>query len=127
MTASKLALRAAPLILMVGMGFGIFMAARQDHTLMPAHAHLNLLGFVGTLLMGLVYRLDPATDASRLARAQIIVWLAAVAVLFVSLAFLLYGYEGAEIGTSIASIVAFLMVGVFAAMVFRITGRERSA
>ena len=105
MTASKLALRSAPLILLIGMGFGMFMAAAQDHTLTPAHAHLNLLGFVGTLLMGLVYRLDPVVDSSSLAKLQIWTWLAAIAVMFVSLSFFLYGNQQAELGAIISSII----------------------
>ncbi len=39
-----------------GMGLGIFMASNQDFTLMPAHAHLNLLGWVSMALYGLYYR-----------------------------------------------------------------------
>ena len=39
-----------------GMGLGIFMAVSQDFTLMPAHAHLNLLGWVSMALYGLYYR-----------------------------------------------------------------------
>jgi hypothetical protein len=124
MTASKLALRSAPLLLLVGMGFGIFMAASQDHTLMPAHAHLNLLGFVATLLMGLVYRIDPVVDASALAKLQIWVWLAAGLLMFVSLSFLLYGNEQAEIGAQVASSVGILAAAVFAFNVFRITGKS---
>ncbi|HRO12555.1 hypothetical protein [Amaricoccus sp.] len=39
-----------------GMGLGIFMATNHDFTLMPAHAHLNLLGWVSMALYGLYYR-----------------------------------------------------------------------
>jgi hypothetical protein len=39
-----------------GMSLGIAMAVRQDFTLMPAHAHLNLLGWVSMALYGLYYR-----------------------------------------------------------------------
>lgn len=39
-----------------GMGLGISMAVRQDFTLAPAHAHLNLLGWVSMALYGLWYR-----------------------------------------------------------------------
>ena len=127
MAASTIALRSAPLILLIGMGFGIFMAASEDHTLMPAHAHLNLLGFVGTLLMGLVYRLDSSIDASTLAKAQIWVWLASVAVMFVSLAVMLYGNEKGEIGASISSITGLVAAAIFAANVFRITGKRQLA
>ncbi len=39
-----------------GMSLGIAMAIRQDFSLMPAHAHLNLLGWVSMALYGLWYR-----------------------------------------------------------------------
>ena len=38
---------------MFGMGGGIFMAITHDFTLAPAHAHLNLLGWVSMALYGL--------------------------------------------------------------------------
>ena len=52
-----------------GMGLGITMAIRQDFTLMPAHAHLNLLGWVSMALYGLYYR-GAATIRPRLAWTQ---------------------------------------------------------
>ena len=44
---------------MIGMGGGIFMAITHDFTLAPAHAHLNLLGWVSMALYGLFYRAFP--------------------------------------------------------------------
>jgi hypothetical protein len=40
-----------------GMSLGIFMGASQDHTLMPVHAHVNLLGWVSLAIMGTFYAL----------------------------------------------------------------------
>jgi hypothetical protein len=42
----KLLFRISVSLGLAGMGFGIFMGIRQDFALAPAHAHLNLLGFV---------------------------------------------------------------------------------
>ncbi|HLI11340.1 MAG TPA: hypothetical protein VKY65_07040 [Alphaproteobacteria bacterium] len=39
-----------------GMLMGIDMGMRQDFTLAPVHAHLNLVGWVSLLLFGLAYR-----------------------------------------------------------------------
>jgi len=39
------------------MAWGIFMAASRDHSSMPAHAHLNLLGWVSLFLFGIYYRM----------------------------------------------------------------------
>ena len=41
---------------LVGIVLGIVMGIKQDFTLMPAHAHLNLLGFVTMFLSALYYR-----------------------------------------------------------------------
>ena len=51
---------------------GIAMAMRQDFTLAPAHAHLNLLGWVSMALYGLYYR-GAAVIRPRLAWTQAIV------------------------------------------------------
>jgi hypothetical protein len=55
---------------LVGMGLGIVMGIRQDFTLAPAHAHLNLLGFVVLFLSALYYRVVPEAAASLVARLQ---------------------------------------------------------
>lgn len=122
MRASTLALRAGPLILIGGMSFGIYMAASTDHTAASAHAHLNLLGFAVSMIMGLVYRLNAAIDASRLAVLQIVLWLASVLVMFPSLVLLFYGNPQAEIGASISSLTALISMILFAVNAFRITG-----
>ena len=46
MKASSLSFFAAVIAVLVGMSWGIVMAISQDHSAMPAHAHLNLLGWV---------------------------------------------------------------------------------
>jgi hypothetical protein len=58
---------------LIGIVLGIVMGIRQDFALMPAHAHLNLLGFVTLFLSALYYRVVPEAAASTLARYQAIV------------------------------------------------------
>jgi len=53
-----------------GMSLGIYMGIRGDFTLMPAHAHLNLLGWVTMTLYGLYHRGVERSD-SRLAWVQV--------------------------------------------------------
>lgn len=53
-----------------GMLWGIHMGMTQDFTLAPAHAHLNLVGFVTMSLMGLFYHLTPRAAASILSRVH---------------------------------------------------------
>ncbi len=56
----------AALFVLVGMSWGIHMAASGDHTLAPAHAHLNLIGFVVMSVYGTYYALVPKAAASKL-------------------------------------------------------------
>lgn len=51
----------------LGMLFGIWMSASQDHQLASAHAHLNLVGWVTMALFGVFYHLVPSAASSRLA------------------------------------------------------------
>jgi hypothetical protein len=66
----SLMIRVSVVILLVGMIAGIVMGIREDFTLAPAHAHLNLVGGVLLFLFGLYYRLVPRAGADVLARAQ---------------------------------------------------------
>ncbi|MGG6897746.1 hypothetical protein [Rhizobium sp. BR 315] len=60
----------ATLYFLAGMVWGIVMAASDDHSLMPAHAHLNLIGGVVSALAGLYYHLVPKAGAHWLAKAH---------------------------------------------------------
>jgi hypothetical protein len=66
----SLMMRVGVVVLLVGMLLGIVMGIREDFTLQPAHAHLNLVGGVLLFLFGLYYRLVPAAAADRLATHQ---------------------------------------------------------
>ena len=82
----------APIYVLVGMGLGIVMGATADFSLAPAHAHLNLLGWVTMALYGTFYAL--AKDASR-KLAWTTFWLnnVGVTILFPSLVMVLRGGE----------------------------------
>lgn len=56
MRVSGFAFLAAALMGVGGMGLGIRMGLSQDFALAPAHAHLNLLGWVTVALYGLYHR-----------------------------------------------------------------------
>jgi cbb3-type cytochrome oxidase subunit 1 len=55
---------------LAGMLLGIRMGIAQDFTLAPAHAHLNLIGFVTMALMGVYYHLTPRAADAILARVH---------------------------------------------------------
>jgi hypothetical protein len=61
---------AAALAGTTGMALGIHMGIAQDFTLAPAHAHLNLLGWVTMTLYGLYHRGAPQ-DARALRWVQV--------------------------------------------------------
>ena len=52
--------------LVIGMALGSYMGASADHSLVPVHAHMNLLGFVLMSIFGLIYRSLPGLTRSRL-------------------------------------------------------------
>jgi hypothetical protein len=66
----SLMMRVSVVVLLIGMLAGIAMGIREDFTLQPAHAHLNLVGGVLLFLFGLYYRLIPAVGSSNLAQIQ---------------------------------------------------------
>ena len=59
MKASLFSFKTATIMALAGIGMGIGMAASHDHSLMPVHAHLNLLGWVSLFLFGIYYKLNP--------------------------------------------------------------------
>lgn len=69
-------LAVAVILATIGMGVGIYMGISEDHTLAPAHAHNNLVGWVTLAIYGFYYKLVPAAGRSRLALVHF--WLAVV-------------------------------------------------
>src|SRR5680860_720828 len=53
---------------LIGMLWGIHMGVSGDHTMMPAHAHLNLVGWVTMALFGIYYHLTPKAADTLLAK-----------------------------------------------------------
>ena len=71
------------------------MGGSSDYTLVPVHAHMNLLGFVLMMVFGFFYHLYPAAAASRLAVAHF--WLHQIGTaLLLSLLWLLLSGKIAE-------------------------------
>ncbi len=119
MTASALSFRLAVLCVIAGMGMGIGMAASQDHSLMPAHAHLNLLGWVSLFLFGIYYERRPALDMSRLAMIQVYLWTIGTVILTVAVGALHLGYDAFDPIAGISSIMVLAAMLIFAYFVFR--------
>jgi heme/copper-type cytochrome/quinol oxidase subunit 1 len=58
----------------LGMTLGLVMGMTQDHSQMPTHAHLMLLGWVSFAIFGVFYQMFPSAAANRLANVHF--WLA---------------------------------------------------
>jgi hypothetical protein len=119
MKASSLSFRAAVLFVVAGMIWGIVMAVSDDHSAMPAHAHLNLLGWVSLFLFGIFYHLHPAIDASRTASLQVWIWIASTVILTAGVGLV---HTGHAIGDPVAAIGSILILGdmlVFGWLVIR--------
>ena len=119
MTASALSFRLAVLFVIAGMAMGIGMSMSQDHSIMPAHAHLNLLGWVSLFLFGIYYERRPALDTSRLAIIQVTVWSIGTVVLTIAVAALHLGYAAFDPVAAIASLIVLAAMLMFAYFVFR--------
>lgn len=102
---------------LVGMIWGIQMSATQDHTLSPAHGHLNLLGFVAMAVFGTYYALSPDAARSRLAVMHFGMAILSVVVLVpgIVMAITAQGEALAKLG----SILAVLSIALFAVVVVR--------
>lgn len=72
-----------------GIGVGAYMAIAHDHGLGPVHAHLNLLGWVSSAIMGLFYAQVGDRLPRRLIWTQASVYLTGVTIMMVGLTGLL--------------------------------------
>jgi hypothetical protein len=97
---------AAALCALAGMVWGVVMAATGDHSMMPAHAHLNLLGWATLALMGGFYALTGA--GGRVGWINFWFSTAGVVVAVPGVAVLLGGNPKGEIAATAGSILAII-------------------
>ena len=90
------------------------MSATGDHSLSPAHGHLNLIGFVAMAVFGTYYALVPSAAASKLGSAHFGLAILSVVVLIPGIARAIseQGEALAKIGSILAvlSMLLFLLV-----------------
>jgi hypothetical protein len=107
----------AILAALIGMVWGLQMAATNDHTLSPAHGHLNLVGWVTLSIFALYYHTVPAAALSRLAKVHFVLAAAGVVIMVPGIALVrLDGTEGAAV---LGSLLTLLSMLTFAAVVLR--------
>lgn len=124
MKASSLSFLIAVLAGVVGMAWGIVMAVSHDHSALPAHAHLNLLGWVSLFLFGVYYRLHPLLDKAATARVQVGAWVVGTILLTVGVGMIHGGYPSGEPFAGIGSIIVLADMLLFGWLVLR---QERAA
>jgi hypothetical protein len=123
---SVLLLRVSVVLALVGMVIGIEMGIKHDFALAPAHAHLNLLGFVSLFLFGLYYHAVPEAAASVLAKIQ--AWTAVFgAVVFpIGITAELLGESTFKFLVVAGAIIVFAGAALFAIVVFRFSTTHRA-
>jgi hypothetical protein len=107
----------AALFALCGMVWGIQMSASHDHTLSPAHGHLNLIGFVAMAVFGTYYALTPRAAETRLAVLHFGLVTATVLILTPGIVLAITGRG--ETLAQIGSVLAVLSMALFAFTVFR--------
>lgn len=87
-------LKISVLYLIAGMVLGLAMGLSGNHQFFPAHAHINLIGWVSFALYGLIYRQFPATASTPLVRWHFWVSNIGALLLVVGIAGINAGYGG---------------------------------
>jgi peptidoglycan/LPS O-acetylase OafA/YrhL len=123
MKASSVCFPVAVLMVLAGMIWGIIMAISDDHSAMPAHAHLNLLGWVCLFLFGIFYHLHPALDRSRTALVQVWVWIVTTIILTIGVGLVHTGHPIGDPIAAVGSLIVFADMLLFGWLVLR---RERT-
>jgi hypothetical protein len=126
-TASNLCFRAAMLLVLAGMIWGLQMAITDDHSAFPAHAHLNLLGFVALFLFGIFYRLNPTVEANRLAIPQVLIWIVSTVVMAIGVGLVHTGHPAGDPIAGVGSFAIFVDAILFTWLVFQVRPVEGRA
>ena len=124
MKASSVSFPVGVLMVVAGMIWGIIMAVSHDHSAMPAHAHLNLLGWVSLFLFGLFYHLHPAIDRSRAALVQVAVRIVGTVILTFGVGLL---HTGHDIGQPFAAGGSFIVLASMLQFGWLVVRREQTA
>ncbi len=114
------------LMVMVGMVWGSMMGASGDHSLAPAHAHLNLVGWASLGLMGAFYGIAGDRAPRRLGWINYALSSLGVVVMVPSLAVLLGGDESVLPFMMVAEVL--VMAGMVSfLLVILLTARNRAS
>ncbi|HET7847961.1 MAG TPA: hypothetical protein VFL51_02765 [Pseudolabrys sp.] len=112
-------LRVSVVLILIGMAGGIGMGIAQDFRLAPAHAHLNLVGFVALFLAGLYYNAAPHAAATALAKIH--AWTAVIGAIVFPIGIGVVAIKGEQfvVLPIVGSLIVFVGMALFAWIVFR--------
>ena len=110
--------KTATIFLIVGLAVGLHMGISEDHSAMPAHAHIMLLGWVTSALFGIYYALLPAKAERRIAFVHFGVYLIGMIIMLPALYLKYTGYPKFEPLLGSGSMIVALGVLIFAYVLF---------
>ncbi|MDY0871622.1 cytochrome-c oxidase [Dongia rigui] len=119
-------LKIAAVYFVIAVCMGTYMGAAQDLSLVPVHAHLNLLGWVSLGIIGCLYLQKPALATTRLAKLHF--WLHNIGTPLMMLGvWLLHSGVNPELGEPLAGIFSIVtVIGIIAFAVNLWRGIDRA-
>ncbi|UVK37828.1 hypothetical protein LHFGNBLO_004925 [Mesorhizobium sp. AR10] len=115
---SELFFKTAVVFLIVGIAAGLEMAISGNHGTFPAHAHINLLGWVTSAIFGGYYALNPAKAERRIAMIHYGLYTLGLVIMLPALYLMLQGNPALEPIVAGGSLIVAAAVLVFAFVVF---------
>jgi cbb3-type cytochrome oxidase subunit 1 len=100
--------RHAVIYALIGMCWGIYMAASQNHATHVGHAHLMLLGWVSMAIFGIAFQVWPAAAEGRLPVVQF--WAINIGVVVMAVGLWLIYTGNVPVGEPLASIGSLLVL-----------------
>lgn len=119
-------IRVSLVLALIGMAGGIVMGMKQDFLLAPAHAHLNLVGYVTLFLAALYYHAMPSAARSTLAKAQAVIAVLGAVIFPIGIVAVLVNGPAYEVYAIAGALIAFLGMVLLTVVVF-IHGLPRAA
>lgn len=124
MKAASFSFQAAVVLAVAGMVWGLVMAISGDHSTMPAHAHLILLGWVSLFLFGIFYHLHSLIDRSKTALIQVWIWIAGTLCVTLGVALI---HSGRSVGNPFAAAGSMTVLADMLLFGWLVIRRERGA
>ncbi|UVK57590.1 cbb3-type cytochrome c oxidase subunit I (plasmid) [Mesorhizobium sp. AR02] len=115
---SDLFFKTAVVWLILGICAGLQMAISGDHSAFPAHAHINLLGWVTSAIFGGYCALNPAKAERKLAMVHYGLYNVGLVVMLPALYLMLQGNTALEPVVAVGSLIVAAAVLLFAFVVF---------